>query len=106
MKCKKHIPIVHIKMFRVQENSVEYGEKKIVMKQDFHSLIWPLFEGAATEQFLVMGVDNNNHPTVIKIDRGDVNQCATYPKTIFKILLLSNSTDYMVAHNQDRKSVV
>jgi DNA repair protein RadC len=68
-------------------------------KQECVDLIKPILKDSAVEKFIVIGTDTAMNPVVIHIFTGAVDQCAAYPGTIMKILLLSNACSFIVAHN-------
>ena len=91
----KTVKIVSLKM--VREKTVRY--RSVTGKHSVIDIIKPILKNSATEKFAVVGLDSNNVPTIMKIWDGCANQCAAYPSTIFRCLLLSNSSSFIIVHN-------
>lgn len=101
MKNGEKIEIVKLKIVK---NRTEHYQS-LVLKSALIELSKKLLENNAVEAIIVIGVDTNLKPTVIYFIDGDVNQCTVYIKTIFKILLLSNSASFFIAHNHPANSL-
>jgi DNA repair protein RadC len=57
-----------------------------------------ILEDSAHEKFLLLGLNNQNEISVAHITEGEVDSCPASIQGIFKILLLSNSRSFVVAH--------
>lgn len=99
------IKVVSLKM--VKENSVKYisSGEQITTKNQILNIVRPILQDSAIEKVIMIGVDTQNKPSVIHIQNGSVNQCSVYPQTIFKILLLSNCTNFFMIHNHPGNSL-
>lgn len=100
------IKVVSLKM--VKENSVKYisSGEQITTKNQILNIVRPILEDSAIERIIMIGVDTQNKPSVIHIQNGSVNQCAIYPQTLFKILLLSNCASFFIVHNHPSGSLI
>jgi DNA repair protein RadC len=94
---KKTVKRVSIKL--VREQTVTYSKESITNKNDIDSIASIFLENSAIERFIVIGLNTANCPNVVHCFEGTVDQCAAYPQTIFKVLLLSNCNSYIIAHN-------
>lgn len=90
------IPVVSLKM--VRETSSEYTSQ-IYYQKDVLEIVRPFLSESAFEKMVVIGLDNQNKPTILYVFTGSVEQCPIYPAVIFKVLLLANSISCIMAHN-------
>jgi DNA repair protein RadC len=97
------IPVVTLKM--VRETSSEYNGDLVCTKEDVARLARPFLENLAFERTVIIGLDTQRRPTVLHISTGSIDQCANYPSTIFKILLMSNSHAFIMVHNHPGNSM-
>lgn len=88
----------------VKENTVKYN-KVISNKNDVGEFIKDYLKGRAIERFLVIGLNTANKIVVAHYVDGAVDSCAVPVSTILKILLLSNATQVIIAHNHPGESV-
>ena len=97
MQDKIDVKIVKLKM--VREKSVKYN-KSISHAEDVAKMVRPMIKDSYREMVLVVGVDNSNTPTMIHVvSYGSPNQSPVYPASVFKPLLLSNSSGFIIIHN-------
>jgi DNA repair protein RadC len=105
---RKTIKRVSLKMVREQSVSYETEplQNPLTNKNSVTLIAEKFLKDSAIERFIVIGLDNNNIPSVVHVFDGGVNQCATYTGTIFKILLLANCVSFIVAHNHPGNTLV
>jgi len=95
-RTPKTVPIVRLKM--VREQRVPYHT--ISSKRDVQQLLWRIFDGAAVEHVVAIGMDNANVPTIIyRAGIGGADNCGCSPASITKALLLANATGLILVHN-------
>lgn len=91
------VKIVQLKM--VKEDVVEY-KNSIRKSKDVVDMVRPLFKDSYREMVLVLGLNNMNLPNVIHtVGCGSPSQSPVFPANVFKPLLLSNSTSFILVHN-------
>jgi DNA repair protein RadC len=96
----KTIPIVSLKMVR------EGGIKRTVSsKTDVTEIVRPFLYMSAIEKVIIVGLDIRNNPTVIHITTGDTSSCLAAISATMKILLLSNSSSFIMVHNHPGDSM-
>lgn len=102
-KNNRYIPICSLKL--VRERYTGY-DSTVCNMNDARQVLAPHFKDAAVEKVVILGMNNSNKPTVLYILEGAVDQCAIYPSTAFKILLLANTKQFIMAHNHPGGSTV
>lgn len=94
----KRINIVSLEI--VKESSLLYGPRQCTSVEAAYKLVSPFIKNKDREHLLVVGLNTKNEPTIINLAHiGTVNQSIATPRDIFKPVLLSNSTRYLIAHN-------
>lgn len=98
MKPRKRIDIVSLKL--VKESSLLYEPRQCTSVASAYQLVRPFIEEKDREHLVVVGLNTKHEPLIINLVHiGTVNQSIAEPRDIFKPVLLSNSTRYIVAHN-------
>jgi DNA repair protein RadC len=88
-----------VKLLMVREKSVKYRQA-MSSAETVVNIVRPLFKNIYREQVFVVGLDNRNLPTVIHlVGIGSPNQSPVFPANVFKPLLLSNSSSFIIIHN-------
>ena len=83
----------------VREGTVEYGEP-VTRAAIAYSFLRPLMADLAQEAFFVVGLDTRNHVVVVhQVAMGSPMGVAFNLGDVAKVLLLSNSTGVLCAHN-------
>lgn len=91
------VKIVQLRM--VREKTVKYQEA-MTNAETVVNIVRPIFENIYREQVVVIGLDNRNVPTVVHVvGVGIPNQSPVFPSSVFKPLLLSNSSGFILVHN-------
>ena len=99
----KTIQLVKIRM--VKEASVKYKDR-IDEPDKANSIFRPLFNGMDREQFVVLGLNADNTPTIINIASiGGIKSSQIDCANVFKPLILSNSVAFICAHNHPSGTV-
>jgi len=88
-----------VKLLMVREKTVRYNQTLSCAEMVIQS-VRHLFKDAYREMVVVVGLNNQNFPTIIHIV-GLGNQAQSYvnPANIFKPLLLSNASTFIICHN-------
>ena len=95
---RKRVDIVNIKMCR--EGSVLYRPRKISKPKDVVELIRYFLNERDREVFLVIALDTKNQPSAVNIcSVGTVNSAIVHPREVFKMAILANATNIIIAHN-------
>lgn len=98
MKPRKRIDVVSLKL--VKESSLLYEPRQCTSVASAYQLVRPFIEEKDREHLVVVGLNTKHEPLIINLVHiGTVNQSIAEPRDIFKPVLLSNSTRYIVAHN-------
>ena len=88
----------------VREGTVEYGEP-VTRAAIAYSFLRPLMADLAQEAFYVVGLDTKNRITVVhQVAMGSPMGVAFNLGDVAKVLLLSNSTGVLCAHNHPSQS--
>lgn len=92
-----NIEMVKIRMQRVQH--LQYSGR-VYTPQDLVEMVEPIFRDADREQFVVVGLNGNNHPTMINLVAiGSLDAAVIHPRELFKPLILCNSAGFICVHN-------
>jgi len=98
------VNIVKLKMVREEKlgyNNVIYTAKDVV------ALVRTQIQDSYREMVLVVGVDITNRPTVVHtVSLGGVSQAGISISSVFKPLLLSNSSAFFLIHNHPASTLV
>jgi DNA repair protein RadC len=63
-------------------------------------MIFPFYKDLDREKFTVIGLDAKNYPTMINVvSIGSISCASVSPTDVFKPLILSNSSSFIVCHN-------
>lgn len=96
-KTPKTIRVVSLRM--VREKNLKY-ENRLSTADDIITMVRPMFAGRYREMVVVVGLDNGSRPTVAHVvGMGSPNQSAVFVSNVFKPLLLSNATSFVLVHN-------
>jgi DNA repair protein RadC len=96
-KVIRSLNMVTLKM--VREKKLGYNSP-VTCSQDAIDLIRCLFQDSYREMVVVIGMDNSNRPTAVHtVSLGSPDNAAVSVSSIFKPLLLSNSTGFILVHN-------
>lgn len=91
------IPIISLRM--VRERNVWFS-KSVNHPQSLVEMVYPLYKDLDREQIMVVGLDNKNQPTLINVvSIGTINCAPVSPRDVFKPLILSNSSSFLICHN-------
>ena len=91
------VNLVALKM--VREKRIGYG-LPIIRSDDAIALVRRIFKNSYREMVLVIGLDNQSRPTVVHtVALGSPDQAAVSISSVFKPLLLSNSSGFILVHN-------
>ncbi len=83
----------------VKEKRLGYGSP-VMHSEDAVKLIRSVFKNSYREMVVVIGIDNQNRPTVVHtVALGSPDQAPMSISSVFKPLLLSNATGFIVVHN-------
>jgi len=98
VESKKRIDIVSLKM--IKDGSIMYGQRRISSPEDAVELINLLIGDSDREQLVVIAVDTKHQPTAINVcSIGTLNMSIVHPREIFKMAILANASDIIIAHN-------
>ena len=93
----KSVHIVNLRM--VREKTVKY-ESAVSTQVDTVNMVKELFKNSYREMVVVIGLDWCNKPTIIHVvGVGSPNSAPVCISSIFKPLLLSNSSSCILVHN-------
>ena len=93
----KPVHIVNLKM--VREKRLGYNSA-ITQADDVIALVRRQFRNSYRELVAVVGLDSGNKPTIVHtIALGSPGQAQVFMSSVFKPLLLSNSTGFILVHN-------
>jgi DNA repair protein RadC len=97
------VNIVRLKM--VREKRLGYNSA-ISCSEDVIQLIRSIFKESYREIVVVIGMDNSNRPTVVHtVSMGSPDQSLVPISGVFKPLLLSNATGFILVHNHPADSL-
>lgn len=68
-------------------------------KFDVKKYTTSLLRDSGTESVCIISLDSSLRPIGCQIFDGDTTQCAVYPKQVFRFLLLSGASSFIMAHN-------
>lgn len=91
-----------IKLQMVQEHNFNYNSRTITSAKDIVKFIndYEELEKATEEHIILICLDSKNKIVAYsEIAKGGINYCNIDIKTIFKTILLSNSSKFILAHN-------
>ena len=92
-------PVNMVTLRMVRERKLGYNNP-VTCSQDAIDLIHCVFQNSYREMVVVIGLDNSNRPTAVHtVALGSPDQAAVSVSSIFKPLLLSNSTGFVLVHN-------
>jgi DNA repair protein RadC len=92
-------PVNMVTLKMVREKRLGYG-KAITRSEDVIALVQRLYQNSYREMVVVIGLDHGNVPTMAHIvSLGNPSESALSISCIFKPLLLSNSSGYILVHN-------
>lgn len=95
----QNIEIVKIKMVKDRELRNEY-DQKIGTPFSLYKILRTLLEEEDRENFLVISLDTKNHINGINvISTGTLNSSLVHPREVFKMAILNNSNNIIIAHN-------
>lgn len=95
----QNIEIVKIKMVKDRELRNEY-DQKIGTPFSLYKILRTLLEEEDRENFLVISLDTKNHINGINvISTGTLNSSLAHPREVFKMAILNNSNNIIIAHN-------
>lgn len=95
---RKRIDIVSLKLCR--DRSIYYEPRKVISSKDCYLLLKAFLEDKAREEFIVLALNTKCEPTAIEIcSKGTAENSLVHPKEVFKMAILSNANQIIVAHN-------
>jgi DNA repair protein RadC len=95
-----------VKLRMVREKTVRY-EQSISTMTDALNISRPLFKNSYREMVVVIGIDSRNRPNVIHtVSLGGPSQAAVSISCVFKPLLLSNASGFILVHNHPADGLV
>ena len=88
------------KLSYVKERSAIAAEKRTILhRRDVASFCRQVLSDAPIEYVVIVALDNANKITGYTMVSGTVNQCALYPAEVFRFLLSTNASAFIIAHN-------
>ena len=88
-----------VKLLMVKEKTVKYNQSLSCADMVVQA-VRPLFKDSYREMIVVVGLNNLNFPTILHIvGLGNQLQAFVTPANIFKPLLLSNASSFILVHN-------
>lgn len=91
------VPIVQLRM--VKETEVQY-KTSITSADSIIEMMTDTFEGEYREKCYVIGFDSQHYPVCIHLlGVGGTGNCIVPPASIFKPILLSNASAFILMHN-------
>jgi DNA repair protein RadC len=95
--------MVSLKM--VREKKLGY-DIPITCPEEVIDLVQSFFQNSYREVVLVIGLDAGNHPTMVHVvSMGSPTETAVSVPCVFKPLLLSNATGFILMHNHPANSL-
>ena len=92
-------PVHLVGLRMVREKRLGYASP-IIHSNDVVDLIKRLFKNSYREMVVVIGLDNQNRPSVVHtVALGSPDQAPVMASSVFKPLLLSNSSGFILVHN-------
>lgn len=92
-------PVNMVTLRMVRERKLGYNNP-VSCSQDAIDLIRSLFHNSYREMVVVIGLDNSNRPTAVHtVSYGGPDQAVITISSVFKPLLLSNATAFILIHN-------
>ncbi len=91
-----------IKLQMVQEHNFNYNSQKITSSKDIVNTInkYEQLEKATEEHIILICLNNKNQIVAYsEVAKGGTNFCNLDIKSIFKTILLSNSSKFILVHN-------
>lgn len=93
--------------FQVQEYSLKYTKNKninfvknrILGYDDAGIFLRSYFKNVPIEQIIILSLNNRNVINGFIVLTGETNQCIVHPKTVFRFLLTSAASSFIIAHN-------
>jgi DNA repair protein RadC len=86
------------KTLRVREKDFPYHGQSITCTSELVEFAREL-QDADIEKFLVLYLDAQNHVIGIRVTEGTVNQCAVYPREVFRHALIAGACAVIMIHN-------
>lgn len=74
-------------------------DSTIANRKDIESFLQRRFGDACIEYICIIALDNQNKVIGTHISEGTNNQCALYPSNVFRFVLLSGASSFIIAHN-------
>ena len=100
------------KKYTVQKYRLTYVKErtnfnriKIVNRTDVADFCKQFLSSIPVENVCIVGLDNGNNIIGYDTIEGATNQCAVYPSNVFRFLLGSAATSFIIAHNHPGGSV-
>jgi DNA repair protein RadC len=88
----------------VKENS-QFHRIKITNRTDVRDFCKQYLSPIPVENVCIIGLDNGNNILGYDTIEGATNQCAVYPSNVFRFLLSSGATSFIISHNHPGGSV-
>jgi DNA repair protein RadC len=87
-------------MYYVREREAHTLEERIIShRKDAEEFFRKYLKDNPVEIFCVVALNNRNSIIGFITNEGSTNQCATYPSNIFRFLLSSGASSFIIAHN-------
>jgi len=104
MKPKNYQEVKAWNLFYVKENTKNLhpalrNRRIISHRNDAVEFIKRYFSDMPVEECIVLGLGNRNNVIGFTTFKGETNQCAVYPRSVFRFLLTSGSASFIIAHN-------
>lgn len=88
-----------VKIYQVREGVAKYN-CQINSPKALVEMIYPLYKDLDREVISVIGLNIRNIPNSInQVGVGSLDKCQASPREVFKPLILSNSSSYILVHN-------
>jgi DNA repair protein RadC len=95
----KEIPIVETYLKRINHMN-GFNFKGITTPEEAAEIMYGLVGNSPQESFVVICIDTKGYPTNISlVYKGTSNEIRLSPKDIFRVAILSNSSDVIIGHN-------
>jgi DNA repair protein RadC len=83
----------------VRESSYPYDGERMYKKSDAERFFRSILDDSAFESVAVLALNNSSRIIGVQMFEGTTNQAAIYPDQVFRFLLLSGATGFILVHN-------
>ena len=94
----KRYSVQKFKLSYVKEKA-SFGNCRVTNKNDVMEFCTNLLSSIPLENVCIIALDNGNRIIGYDCIEGTTNQCALYPANVFRFLLSSAASSFIVAHN-------